>query len=38
MLGGLPTGTKGQVLWPPGLLDLQLAVEPSKERNLLENV
>ena len=30
--------TKGQVLWPPGLPDLHLAVEPSKERNLLENV
>jgi hypothetical protein len=30
--------TKGQVLWPPGLPDLQLAVEPPKERNLLENV
>ena len=30
--------TKGKVLWPPGLPDLQLAVEPSKGRNLLENV
>jgi hypothetical protein len=30
--------TRGQVLWPPGLPDLQLAVEPSEERNLLDNV
>jgi hypothetical protein len=30
--------TKGSVLWPPGLLDFQLAVGPSKERNLHENV
>ena len=30
--------TKGQVLWPPGLPDLHLAVEPSEERTLLEKV
>jgi len=30
--------TKGQVLWSPGLPDFHLALEPSEERNLLEEV